>query len=516
MARSHVLAILKRSHLRVKLPASQQHYSASLSTTAGKELSSLLGFPSNSWPLASAVVRELLGGGRSQTSTSKLEPAADSVPQPTVATVISEARQPNRALAELLELDSSPPTDGEDLARRVVGPLQRLCPQLDNLSPAEITTLVAALGHFRVKDSLVDIVLEAVSDIVTDSVQQYTAPQLATICGSYVELDHRGSGYTLLLDAIVGQVLRSFKDLDARGLVALTHALAETEHESEGTGKLLAAIAAGALDLVPTFTPGQLVSLLASFSRLHHYNEPMYRAIARQAAPTVSTLQLQQQSDLLHALALMGHDEPQLVAALRGHLLENAEQLAGFALCDVLWSLAVLDQLSLESFRHMCGRLEQLTLGSFEPENFQQLYQVQRIVQAASEDPVTVQLPAWIWVYAASAWQDRLFAESNFTPLQQSICRTLDDMGIWHEEKFLQNMTSAIALHDKVTIHPEGPSCYSSSWPKRALGETLAVRRTLARHGWTVVPIAKHEWMALASQKRRGYLAKLLEDVGAL
>ncbi len=95
------------------------------------------------------------------------------------------------------------------------------------------------------------------------------------------------------------------QDLDARGLVALTHALAETEHESEGTGRLLAAIAAGALDLVPTFTPGQLVSLLASFSRLHHYNEPMYRAIARQAAPTVSTLQLQQQSDLLHALALM-------------------------------------------------------------------------------------------------------------------------------------------------------------------------------------------------------------------
>ncbi len=95
------------------------------------------------------------------------------------------------------------------------------------------------------------------------------------------------------------------QDLDAKGLVALTHALAETEHESEGTGKLLAAIAAGALDLVPTFTPGQLVSLLASFSRLHHYNEPMYRAIARQAAPTVSSLQLQQQSDLLHALAVM-------------------------------------------------------------------------------------------------------------------------------------------------------------------------------------------------------------------
>ena len=65
---------------------------------------------------------------------------------------------------------------------------------------------------------------------------------------------------------------------------------------------------------------------------------------------------------------MQGHDEPELVAALRKQLLENAEQLTGDALCDVLWSLAVLDQLSLDSFRHMCGRLEQLTLGSFEPE----------------------------------------------------------------------------------------------------------------------------------------------------
>ena len=74
----------------------------------------------------------------------------------------------------------------------------------------------------------------------------------------------------------------------------------------------------------------------------------------------------------------------------------------------------------------------------------------------------------------------------------QSVCRTLDDMGIWHEEKFLQNMTSAIALRDKVTIHPEGPSCYSSSWPKRALGETLAVRCGRVPVSQSVTLISSH------------------------
>jgi len=65
---------------------------------------------------------------------------------------------------------------------------------------------------------------------------------------------------------------------------------------------------------------------------------------------------------------VQGHEEPELVAALRQHLLKDAEQLPGFALCNVLWSLAVLDQLCLQSFQQMCARLEQLPLGAYEPE----------------------------------------------------------------------------------------------------------------------------------------------------
>lgn len=65
---------------------------------------------------------------------------------------------------------------------------------------------------------------------------------------------------------------------------------------------------------------------------------------------------------------MQGHDAPELVAALRENLLEDAGQLPGAALCNVMWSLAVLDQLSLDSFRRMCAQLEQLPLGAFEPE----------------------------------------------------------------------------------------------------------------------------------------------------
>ena len=54
-------------------------------------------------------------------------------------------------------------------------------------------------------------------------------------------------------------------------------------------------------------------------------------------------------------------------------------------------------------------------------QDFRRLYEVQRIVQACLPDDERGQvvLPGWMRAYAAAAWQDRFFAEQNFTPLQQ-------------------------------------------------------------------------------------------------
>ena len=55
-------------------------------------------------------------------------------------------------------------------------------------------------------------------------------------------------------------------------------------------------------------------------------------------------------------------------------------------------------------------------------QDFRRLYEVQRIVQACLPDDERGQvvLPGWMRAYAAAAWQDRFFAEQNFTPLQQA------------------------------------------------------------------------------------------------
>lgn len=50
-----------------------------------------------------------------------------------------------------------------------------------------------------------------VSDMVQDSVGSFSAPQLAAMCGAYVQLCRHSYNDSQLFDAIVEQVLRSFK-----------------------------------------------------------------------------------------------------------------------------------------------------------------------------------------------------------------------------------------------------------------------------------------------------------------
>ena len=58
-------------------------------------------------------------------------------------------------------------------------------------------------------------------------------------------------------------------------------------------------------------------------------------------------------------------------------------------------------------------------------QDFQRLHQVEQLARAccalrAEQGEEQLRLPQWIRRYAAAAWQDRFFAESNFRPLQQA------------------------------------------------------------------------------------------------
>ena len=64
---------------------------------------------------------------------------------------------------------------------------------------------------------------------------------------------------------------------------------------------------------------------------------------------------------------MQGHAEEELVGQLRQQLVQDADKLRGFALCDVLWSLGILDDLPVSTFRQLASLLEQQPLRDFQP-----------------------------------------------------------------------------------------------------------------------------------------------------
>ena len=64
---------------------------------------------------------------------------------------------------------------------------------------------------------------------------------------------------------------------------------------------------------------------------------------------------------------MQGHAEEELVGHLRQQLVQDAEKLEGSALCDVLWSLGILDDLPVSTFRQLACLLEKQPLRDFQP-----------------------------------------------------------------------------------------------------------------------------------------------------
>ena len=52
---------------------------------------------------------------------------------------------------------------------------------------------------------------------------------------------------------------------------------------------------------------------------------------------------------------------------LREQLVQNADELRGASLCDVLWSLGILDDLPADTFKQLASLLEQQPLRDFQP-----------------------------------------------------------------------------------------------------------------------------------------------------
>lgn len=64
---------------------------------------------------------------------------------------------------------------------------------------------------------------------------------------------------------------------------------------------------------------------------------------------------------------VQGHVEEELVGQLRERLVQDAEKLRGSALCDVMWSLGILDHLPVDTFKQLSSLLEQQPLRDFQP-----------------------------------------------------------------------------------------------------------------------------------------------------
>ena len=119
---------------------------------------------------------------------------------------------------------------------------------------------------------------------------------------------------------------------------------------------------------------------------------------------------------------------------------------------------------------------------------------------------------------ARKQWQQFVHFHRNISGLQKEIAGVLLDMGLPLEQEVV-TLDRCISLDimvklpkAEVGVECDGMRRYTSSLPRKALGDTVCWKRLLKLQRVEIVSVAHHEWVMLRTvEEKRAHLRQLLE-----
>eukprot|EP00887_Chlorella_sp_A99_P006564 scaffold3.g6564.t1 len=337
-----------------------------------------------------------------------------------------------------------------------------------------------------------------------------------------------------LLDHVADELSLLFADRQFRARVKpqtlsnLAHSYAALRRCPQ---KLMQVLCREALPLLPQFKPQELSNLLWALATMGHYpGDTTVARISEAAVACAERMKAQEVANTCWAWATLRFFpgaaalEAMLAACWHGGVERFKSQDIG----NALWALLVFDILTPEWFQLLIDKMSGGPVGDqMTTEAYLQLFQAKMTLsrRAWGACPAAMRGGAGAAVTAVlpPEWLARAEAEWRAQNMQNKTSRThkevsevLSQLGQAHEleRKVEDGLFSVdIALADRmVAIEVDGSSHFTINEPYAPLGKSVMRWRALAERGWKVVTVPYFRWTLLPTRDaRREYLWGLLQ-----
>ncbi|KAL0042486.1 hypothetical protein WJX79_001309 [Trebouxia sp. C0005] len=260
-----------------------------------------------------------------------------------------------------------------------------------------------------------------------------------------------------------------------------------------------------------------LVTCIASFAGIGYYAPEPYDRAADQITRNIMYVNIQTAANIMFA-------------SLAERALDTLEEFDTRGLANTAWGLAVWGHLSGPFFQKVRS-LSPAMMHAFQPQELQQLYQVELILRLEAPDLgldtshidryealfAALQARGQLTGAAQARWRHTMGpAGIKGSAFQRDVAAALGSLPLNYDVE-LEYMQAEYAIdmalpQIKLAVEADGPLHFMRNVPK-AIGRTLVKRRSLQKMGWTVLSVPYFHWQALLPEMRQVYIRKRLQQL---
>ncbi|KAK9861764.1 hypothetical protein WJX84_008936 [Apatococcus fuscideae] len=374
---------------------------------------------------------------------------------------------------------------------------------LKDYSPQNLANTIWALATIKhANKGLLDVVAHEVAHrlkltqgrpLPTDnsSSSMFTRQHLANMLWAYATLEtHPGLS---MLSLATSDLAKMAPTCNPQELSNTVWALAKLGHYD---AEFLEIVAGEAERRITEFSQQNLANTAWAFSKLSHFKVSLLDSIAKQAITVIEDLSLQHITNIMWTLASFHHIPPSVSEVFVPELIRRTgqEQFNAQQLCNLLWSQAIMQVCTQESWDKLMAKFAELP-PELPEEALTQIFQAYLLVKLDSVQADAALSPGLLEL-AHTTWKSSA-THVRISFLHRDVSRVLTMLGYEH---FIEQMTEDelfsmdISLAgEKICIEADGPHHFSAN-TLQASGENLARQRLLHARGWAVVSVPFFKW----------------------
>lgn len=399
--------------------------------------------------------------------------------------------------------------------------LEKAEAQAQSFSAQEVASILSGLSKLGLRKPTHEKLVSKLMHTTESKLETFQAQELSSIVWSLAKLKYKFRTHQKLLRQILKRFKAQMKACAVQDLQLANFMWGVTKlGYDDARLDFCSSVSAHLVKQLPFMRPQPLTTVIWALGKLRYLpSETHLQAIASSVSEKMQRFDPIHIAKVLHAFAGFGRSFDCLVTSTKTYLASNTFRFGSQELCNVLWSLAILEELDMITFEQSVEALKRhpkLSISRMKSSERRQLYtcliHLHSFCNISSEHEL---LPP-DWVLLCEEAYARGQKEKKTYSVALSVMLTLQKMGSacqnhsLHEQssKVLDLVTTVDGV--RVAIEVTIPTHYFVNSVHELKGPRLWAMKIMEAQGLVVLRVDCKNWNELGADARVAYVRKQL------